>query len=158
VRATDTIGNATAPIGFAASIESYNSVVSATSGLLSYWRLGDGAISADELDDSVGKELSSHTGAVGATWTLWPGQARTAVVSDQNRLRLSGSATGGTLYYTSATPSSANYLVEADVHVKSLLATDAIGVVGRMNISVRTTRFTWPAISGTRARGSCCEW
>jgi hypothetical protein len=135
VSATDVLGNPSGPTSYLVTIETYVGVIAATSGILSHWRLGDGAISADELDDSAGKELSSHSGQLNAAWTLWPGEARTAVISNENRLRMNGTATGGTLYYTSATPSSANYLVEADVHVKSLLATDSIAVVGRMNIS-----------------------
>jgi hypothetical protein len=139
VTATDAVGNATAPASYTVAIETYASVITNTAGLVSHWRLGDGAISADELDDTSGTLLSNHTGAVGATWNLWPGQARTAVISNENRLRMSGAATGGTLYYTSAVPPSANYLVEADVHVKSLLSSDSIGVVGRMNTSASDT-------------------
>jgi hypothetical protein len=123
-----------------ASGGSYSSMVSGTSGLVSYWRLGDNAISADELDDSAGTILSNHTGQLGASWTESSGQARVAVFTNENRLRKE-TGDGAAQYYTSAIPSSANYLVEADVHVKSLLASDAIGVTGRMSTSTDTFYF-----------------
>ena len=111
---------------------SYSSMVGGTSGLVSYWRLGDGAISADEFDDSTGTLLSNHTGQLGATWTSMGGTLRTAVITDENRLRKE-TGNGDAFYYTSATPASADYLVEADVHVKSLIADDSVAVAGRLN-------------------------
>lgn len=42
------------------------------------------------------------------------------------------------LYYTSATPSSANYTVEADVHVASAVENDMAGVVGRLDTTSGT--------------------
>lgn len=140
VSATDGAGNAATPFSASATIETYDNVINNTSGRLGYWRLGDGAISADELDDAPGTVLSSHTGSVAASWTSSPGQARTALITDQNRVRKE-TGDGAALYYTSATPSSANYLVEADVHVKSLLATDAAGVVGRLSTTSTSDTF-----------------
>ena len=84
VTATDTIGNATSPTSFTATIETYDGVIASTSGLISHWRLGDGAISADELDDSSGTVLSSHTGELGATWTRMGGTARTAIITNES--------------------------------------------------------------------------
>lgn len=122
-----------------ASGDSYSSTVGGTPGLVGYWRLGDGAVSADEFEDSAGTVLSSHTDSLAGTWTSSAGQERTAVVTNENRLRKETGA-GAAQYYTSATPSNANYAVEADVHVKSLLtggtpdSGDAAGILGRMDI------------------------
>jgi hypothetical protein len=131
---TDVAGNSATSSGFTVTIEAYSSVIASTSGLVSYWPLGDGSISADEFTNTAGTGLSSHTGGVGATWTSMTGQARTAVITSQNRVRKE-TGTGGALYYTSALPPSADYLVEADVHVKSLVLSDSIGVIGRFDVA-----------------------
>ena len=131
ITATDNATNQAGPTSYSATIETYQSVITGTPGLVSFWRFGDGALSADAFTDSTGTVLTSHTGELGATWTEHPGQATTGVVSSEDRLRRN--ASGGALYYTSVTPSSANYLVEADIHVKSILANDVAGVVGRFD-------------------------
>ena len=135
ISASDSAANTAGPTSYSATIETYNTVITGTSGLLSYWRFNDGAIAGDEFTDTAGTVLSSHTGAVGATWTAVSGQPRTAVITAAGRQRRETSGTGAAQYYASATPSSADYLVESDVYVASLLATDAIGVVGRQDIS-----------------------
>jgi uncharacterized repeat protein (TIGR01451 family) len=134
VTATDTPGNVTGPTSYSVTIETYASVMSGTSGLVSYWRLNDGALAGDEFSDIAGTVLSGHTGAIGATWTVVSGQARTAVITAAGRLRKE-TGSGGAQYHASAVPASANYLVRGDVYVASVLATDAIGVVGRQDIS-----------------------
>ncbi|MET0492629.1 MAG: hypothetical protein ABW000_05805 [Actinoplanes sp.] len=63
------------------------------------------------------------------TWTARAGTD--AVISDANRLRRS--AAGWSQPYAATTPASANYAVEADVVVKTLVAGDAIGGVGRLD-------------------------
>jgi hypothetical protein len=135
ISASDSAANTAGPTSYSATIETYNSVITGTSGLVSYWRLNDGAIAGDEFTDTAGTVLSSHTGALGATWTAVSSQPRTAVITAAGRLRRETSGTGSAQYYASATPSSANYLVESDIYVASLLATDAIGVVGRQDVS-----------------------
>jgi len=52
-----------------------------------------------------------------------------------------GNATGFSQYYTSGVPASADYLVEADVYVTSLVADDAIGLVGRLDVGSGTTYY-----------------
>jgi hypothetical protein len=54
------------------------------------------------------------------------------VLTDAGRLRKNGLG-AQSAYYSSGVPSSANYTVAADVHVKSVLAGDAIAVVGRQD-------------------------
>jgi uncharacterized repeat protein (TIGR01451 family) len=134
ISATDPANNTTGATSFSATIETYSSLITGTSGLVSYWRLGDGAISGDEFTDTAGTVLSTHTGAIGASWTSVSGQARTAVITPAGRLRKE-TGIGAAQYYASATPSSANYLVQSDVRGASGLATDVIGVVGRQDIS-----------------------
>jgi uncharacterized repeat protein (TIGR01451 family) len=134
ITATDAAANTAGPTSYTATIETYSSVITGTTGLVSYWRFNDGAITGDEFTDTTGTELSSHTGAVGASWTEVASQARTAVITNADRIRKE-TGTGGAQYYASSTPPSANYRVESDVYVASLLAADATAVVGRQDIS-----------------------
>jgi len=112
----------------------YSSTVSATSGLVNYYRLGDSptTYSSDTFTGTAGTSLQSHTGEVGATWTVFASSS-TAVLTDANRVRRN--TTTPTQYYASATPSSANYTVEGDVTVKSLISGDAANVIGRQDTS-----------------------
>lgn len=113
----------------------YADTVAATPGLLNWFRLGDSALSSDTFTDTPDKALTSHTGEVGATWTAYLG-SNLAKVSPANRLYRSG--TGFTAYYTSATPASADYSVQADVVFRSNIANDYAGVIGRASTSVAT--------------------
>jgi uncharacterized repeat protein (TIGR01451 family) len=140
ITAIDAATNTAGPTAYTATIETYSSLINGTAGLVSYWRFNDGAISGDEFTDTTGTLLSSHTGAVGATWVSAAGQARTAVITNANRLRKE-TGNGAAQYYTSTVPASANYVVSADVYVASLLATDATGVIGRMDTSGTSDTF-----------------
>jgi hypothetical protein len=108
---------------------SYVDTVQATAGLVSHWRLGDSGAS-DTFTGTAGAVLSTRAADSGSTWTRRPGDAITAVLTNQGRLRKS-SASGGVAYYISDRPASADYLVEVDVHVKSMVGT--AGVMGRMD-------------------------
>jgi hypothetical protein len=132
VTATDGAGNDATANG-SVSIETYQSVITATSGLVSYWRMGVAATGADNFTGSAGATLQSHTGEVSTSWTKFTGSD--AVLSDANRLRRN--ATGASHYYASTTPASANYAVIADVVVRSMPtgSVDAVGVVGRQDTS-----------------------
>ncbi len=134
VSATDAATNAAVPASYSGTIESYRSVISGTFGLLSHWRLGDGALAADEFTGTAGTLLPAHTGALGNSWTAVSGQPRTALISSGGRLRREAGA-GSAQYYTSVMPSSANYLVQADVYGLTGVAGDTVGVVGRQDIS-----------------------
>jgi hypothetical protein len=116
---------------------SYFDTINATPGLINYWRLGDanGGASSDTFSTDAGATLQTHTGETG-TWAKPVGTWADAVVTTSTgRIRKSGTNTGVALYYSSATPTTADYKVEADVYVPSLpLPTnDAIGVVGRLD-------------------------
>lgn len=98
--------------------------IKATTGLVSYWRLGSNPSASDDFAGTAGTTLTSHTG-----WTLQAGTD--PVISDANRLRRN--VAGWALSYYSVPPVSANYSVQTDVVVKSLIGGDALGVVGRLN-------------------------
>jgi hypothetical protein len=133
VSATDASSNSDTQ-NYTVSIETYAATILGTSGIVSHWRMNDGVVSADEMTGSNTTVLTSHTGAVGATWTRWVNDSITGVITDANRVRRDASA-GGVSYYVSAVPASANYAVSADVQVKSLLAADDVGVIGRIDLS-----------------------
>ncbi|PRY67132.1 concanavalin A-like lectin/glucanase superfamily protein [Glaciihabitans tibetensis] len=116
---------------------SYAAAVSSTSGLLSHWRLGEAAATRDSFTGTAGTSLTVHTGDTSATWTRWKNDTVTAVLSGTGSVRRS-SVSGPVAYYSSALPASANYTVEADVVVKSLLTPDYIGVTGRVDPAATT--------------------
>jgi hypothetical protein len=88
----------------------------------------------DTFTDTAGVALTSHTGETGATWTAHPNQTtQSYVITDANRVRAGGSSTGVALAYASGTPVSADYTVECDLLVKSLLAGSSIGVFARLD-------------------------
>jgi len=79
--------------------------------------------------------LQSHTGETAATWTKYGFSDTDAVLTAAGRLRKGGTGTSGALYYASATPASADYTVEADIYVASNLASDGVGILGRVDTS-----------------------
>jgi hypothetical protein len=112
----------------------YADAVTSTSGLAGYWRLGEATTSSDAFAGFPGATLQSRAGEIGATWTK-NGSSEDAVLTISGRLRKSGIASYSSIYTTSAAPPSANYTVEADVHLASALTGDMAGVVGRFNTS-----------------------
>ncbi|TAL46478.1 MAG: hypothetical protein EPN91_00165, partial [Salinibacterium sp.] len=95
---TDNVGNQ-AVFGTASVAKvDYAGAVDATTGLLSYWRMGESApspISTDTFTDAAATLLTAHTGEVGASWTTFGGV--TEQISSQNRARRNG--TGYSLMY-----------------------------------------------------------
>jgi hypothetical protein len=69
------------------------------------------------------------------------------VITNENRVRRNG--TDFAMYYASGVPSSADYAVEGDVHVKSILAADAVGIIGRSSTSADTYYLARHVTSGT---------
>jgi hypothetical protein len=112
---------------------SYTAMVSGEASLLNYWRLGESTVSSDSFTGTTGTQLAAHTGETGATWTLWQAPTPRGVLTDAGRLRRDIS--GGVGYYASGVPANANYTVEADIHVKSVAATDDVGINGRIDLS-----------------------
>jgi hypothetical protein len=112
----------------------YFDVVRGTSGLVSQWRLGDSATASDTFTDTAGVTLQSHTAQTGSPWTKHAASTTDAVITNGNRIRKNGSATFGSLYYSSGIPASADYMVEADAfRASSSVADDIIGIVGRLD-------------------------
>jgi hypothetical protein len=132
---TDLVGNQLIATNANVAIVSYAGAVSITAGALSLWRLGEtttALVSADKFTDAATTELSAHT--IDTTWTRWGTDTNTGVITNQGRLRQSVGLLGVASYYTSATPSSPDYSVEADIIVKSLLVPDDLGIEGRIQL------------------------
>jgi hypothetical protein len=131
----DNVGNATTATSsnVVKVSSSYVATVNATAGLQSYYRLGEATTSADSMTGTSGATLQSRTGETAASWTKHPASTADAVLTPAGRLRKNGTSTVTALYYTSATPASADYTVEADIYVASSLAGDSIGIVGRLD-------------------------
>jgi hypothetical protein len=124
----------------------YASTITGTSGLIDYWRLGEsGPINNTVYDSFTGTSattLASHTGETGASWTLYTASGTAAQISSVNTLRRSGTTGNATAaYYSSGSQSSADYDVQADVVVKSLLTSDTVGVIGRATASSGTSTY-----------------
>ena len=133
---------------------SIHGAVNATTGLLSYWRLGEAAQSvtvADAFTGASGTALAAHTSASGTTWAHLSGTAD-AVLTDANRVRRGTPAFLQAPYsvdYATTAPSSADYSVSATLVVKSTLSGDMVGVIG-LNWPVETMRESWQAAKDVR--------
>jgi len=136
---TDHVGNQTIATSTNVSKVDYAGAVNNTTGLLSQWRLGEtstSSISLDSFTGTTGTALGSHTGELGATWSVTTTGTASAQI-DTNTVSRTG--TLGSFYaYTSTTPSTANYAVEADLIVRSNLAGDDTGVIGRVDTSTNS--------------------
>lgn len=125
----------------------YATTVRTTPGLISYWRLGTGPSCADTFTGTAGTTLTAHTAAVSTPWTIVAGT--NPVLTSANRLRRAG--TGWALVAATTAPASADYSVQADVVVQSLVAADGMGVAGRLDTTstsyysarYRTSDNTW---------------
>lgn len=67
---------------------------------------------SDTLTETSNVNLQSHTGEVGATWTLHPSYSGTATV-DGTLDRMYLTSAGAAAYYTSGVPPSADYCVKS---------------------------------------------
>lgn len=128
--AADACQGATVTVYLKASAD-YQSAALNTAGLVSYWRLGEDPAVTETFTDGPGTALQSHTGETGATWTPLAGSGTSdAVVTDANRLRRDGNYA---VYTVSGAATGADYAVQADVYVRSTVAGDMTGVIGRAN-------------------------
>ncbi|TFD48315.1 LamG domain-containing protein [Cryobacterium frigoriphilum] len=133
---TDNVGNTVTALSSTITVISYAAVVATAS--LGQWRLGESssATSSDTFSGTAGSLLTTHDGEVGAKWTKNTVESTTdAVFTDAGRIRKSGAATARAMYTSSGLPSSADYRVEADIYIASKVPHDAIGVVGRVDLS-----------------------
>jgi hypothetical protein len=125
-----------------AAFYSYDTTISNTTGLVSYWRLAEtGPFVLDTFSGATGGLLANHTGEVGAGWTRHAGSAGSvaAYISNANRVRANDSDDG--IYYASGSPPSADYSVSADLVVVSKIESDASGVIGRVSTSTESYYF-----------------
>jgi hypothetical protein len=90
----------------------------------------------DTFTDAVDVALEAHTGESGATWAKLTGFTGAMVVTDANRARKQG--TVSLAYFASGVPTTADYDVEADFVVRSLLAGDAPAITGRQDPAANT--------------------
>lgn len=135
---TDAVGNQHIATTASVAKVDYAGAVNTTTGILSQWRLGEATTSltaSDSFTGTAGSLLTAHVSDTGSAWFRLAGAAN-ALISDVGRVYRS---TGFTLNYTNATPSSANYSVEADLVMKSATTGDMVGVIGRLDTA--TTSF-----------------
>jgi hypothetical protein len=143
---TDQLGNPTIATTESVAKVDYRGATSATTGLLSQWRLGESYVASDSFTGTAGMSLTSRTGETGAGWTKWipalvtANDSSNAVLSNGGRLRRD--APGGVTYFASGTPTLADYQVSTDVILKTSLAGDYAGVVGRAQLSDTTGQGT----------------
>ena len=153
--AANTCQAATFTVYLAATVDNFTAI-RATSGLISFWRLGTDPVTADNFTGTAGSALSAHAGTISSTWTTQHGTD--PILSTANRLRRG--VPGWSLSGSSVTPASADYAVQADVVVRSIVAGDALGVVARLtpdggsyySARYQTSDGTWriyKTISGT---------
>ena len=136
---TDFVGNQQIATSANVAKVDYAGAVNTTAGALSQWRLGESpaaVISSDSFTGTAATLLTSHVGEIGATWAYQTGSSNTERISSLNRARRNG--TGYSINYTTATPPSANYSVDADLVVRSNLTGDMAGVIGRLNTATNT--------------------
>jgi hypothetical protein len=120
--------------GLAKVASNYFDLVSNTPGLVSYWRMGGVPNLADDFAGTPGTALQSRP-VSGYAWTLFTaegGGSQNAVFTNAGRLRKGGTG-NRSHYYSSHVPSSPDYAVEADIHVKSVI--DDISLIGRQNLA-----------------------
>jgi hypothetical protein len=135
---TDQVGNQTVATSTSVVKVGYAAAVNTTTGLLSYWRLGEAAQSVtveDAFTGASGTALTSHTSASGITWSHLDGTAD-AILTDANRVRRGtpdALQPAYTVDYANTTPSGADYSVSATMVVKSNMSGDYVGVIGRLN-------------------------
>ncbi len=93
----------------------------------------------DTFTDTTGTNITSHTGETGATWANGSVAPTGVVITASGRVRC-GTVTG--YVYASGSPASAEYDVQADFVVVSVLVSTAI--CGRLSTSAETCyRLRW---------------
>lgn len=93
----------------------------------------------DSFTDADGTLITSHTGEIGATWTVQNGYApATAPTIASNGLY---APVVPAAYYASGVPSSANYYVECELNFRSSAAGDTNGPAGRVTVGANTMYF-----------------
>ncbi|MHB8273468.1 MAG: LamG-like jellyroll fold domain-containing protein [Dermatophilaceae bacterium] len=164
---TDKVGNQNIATSTNVARVDYAGAVNTTAGLLSQWRLGESAATLTSSDSFTGTArslLTSRIGEIGATWAYQGGSADTEQISSENRARRDG--TGYSINYTTVTPLSPDYSVEADLFVKSNLAGDMAGVIGRLDTGTNSFYMarweqgdtSWNLVKYNNGKGAYMNW
>jgi hypothetical protein len=150
---TDQVGNSHTATSANAAKVNYAGAVAGTAGLLSQWRLGEAGVTGtlvgnDTFTGTAGTAVDSHTAETGGTW-VEPGNYQSSfpdhgVITAAGRIRKDKSSSQWGMYYSPATPATADYMVSADVYVYSALTGDVTGVLGRLD-TTNTTNGTFYA-------------
>lgn len=140
---TDGVGNQHVATSANVAKVGYAGAVTATPGLLSHWRLGEGAAtltSADTFTAASGSALAGRTPDVGGgAWVHLAGAAEAVIDGGRVRRNLAlFDLNAYSIDYVNVAPAAADYSVEADLGVRSNLSGDMVGVVGRLNTSTNT--------------------
>jgi hypothetical protein len=91
--------------------------------------IGNGGFVTDTFTEASDTTLASHTGEVGATWTLHPSYSGAALDNGSlKRVYLNTSAAAA--YYASGVPSGANYCVQADFNRVTQISNNISIVIG----------------------------
>lgn len=99
------------------------------------------AFASDTFTDTSGTLLASHVAVLGGTWVKHTSYGSSDLyISNANRCRALGTTE---VYYSPATPSSADYTVQADLTILSALAGCIVGVVGRVDTAADTMYIAW---------------
>ena len=131
---TDRVGNQHIATSASVSKIDYGGAVDDTTGILSHWRLGEARhahLDRHVHTDTTGALITAHAGEIGPHLDLPDGHRQrdvhraTGSTLDGARLR------AGRSIYTTPYAASPDYAVEADLYVKSNLAGDMSGVIGR---------------------------
>lgn len=88
------------------------------------------AFVSDTFTDTAGTALASHTGEVGAAWSLLTDYVGTIIVTDANRIRAASDSVTAR-YITSGTPATNEYDVDVDLRVLTTVDSFVAGVLGR---------------------------
>ena len=94
-------------------------------------------LTRDAFGGTAGTKLQDRGSDTGGTWLKHGAGPSDAVLTGAGRLRKAGS-TSFSLYRSDPASSSSNYSVRADVVAVSTVATDAVGLVGRLNTGSNT--------------------
>ncbi len=109
VTATDVYGNSTGPVPFNVTIQSYRSVVTATTGLAGYWRLGD---TSSTMVNEVGTDGSYNGFWFGITWTVYPTLGVTGALAGDTNTAMATDGSSGQYATTANRPIQDDFSIE----------------------------------------------
>lgn len=131
----------------------YEGYILAHDSPLSYWRLNEAAFAADDFTGTTSAQLQIPRSSL--TWTKSANSSADAILTDAGRVRASGA--NKAVYGASATPSSADYAVSADIFVRSILTDDQAGVLARATAGSDTYYYAGYVLSTTFSLACLCQ-